>query len=90
MSRGLFSNISSFFSDYFFKLLIVGEIGAGKSSLLLRYTVCSSFIFSYFKQRVYISFMTDEFEKDNTFTEVSAGTVRVDFVRTFGNSTNGI
>lgn len=80
------------FSDYLFKLLLIGDSGVGKSCLLLRFAVssslyqqavpsssCSLFFFCCQTEPLQFSFSLCPFIQDDTYTESYISTIGVDF-----------
>ena len=60
------------FSDYLFKLLLIGDSGVGKSCLLLRWTLC------YTSEFTFTIYLPCRFA-DDTYTESYISTIGVDF-----------
>jgi len=69
------------FSDYLFKLLLIGDSGVGKSCLLLRFAVSVA----KHQQLHFFTMMTNLLRlfQDDSYTESYISTIGVDFVSPF-------
>ena len=73
------SNLCNLYSDYLFKLLLIGDSGVGKSCLLLRFAVCELIqTRPYLNSELILIFFFFDF-KDDTYTESYISTIGVDF-----------